>query len=251
MKKIAVLSLMMMASFTLSAQWSVTPEVGITAFKRGGATPYVNWGSSYDDWRAGLKLGAAVEYDFTERFALKSGLYYANRGFSGSRFMLYTPGYSSSIEGEPDYMYSMSKVNRHFLQVPLQAKFSWNVGGDVRLNVAAGPYVALCLGEKSEYGFFTTDGTYKMYYPEYNYGQHYYNGGGGYNDPYAISYLGEGSNYNRFDWGTTVSVGAEFGNWITNVGYDISLGKEFSHDDVDPKYHTLSLTVGYKFKLGK
>ena len=38
---------------------------------------------------------------------------------------------------------------------------------------------------------------------------------------------------------------------MINVGYDASLGKEYEYDSVDLKYHTFSLSVGYKFKLGK
>ena len=36
-----------------------------------------------------------------------------------------------------------------------------------------------------------------------------------------------------------------------NVGYDASCGNEYEYYSVDLKYHTFSLSVGYKFKLGK
>lgn len=67
-----------------------------------------------------------------------------------------------------------------------------------------------------------------------------------------------------FDWGLTTSFGIEVDNWIINVGYELSLGDEgdsymvrgdnFSFMDdrgVGSNYNTLSLSVGYKFKLGK
>ena len=34
-------------------------------------------------------------------------------------------------------------------------------------------------------------------------------------------------------------------------GKEVALGKEYEYDSVDLKYHTFSLSVGYKFKLGK
>ena len=56
---------------------------------------------------------------------------------------------------------------------------------------------------------------------------------------------------NPFDWGLSFQAGLEIGSWMINVGYDASLGKEYEYDSVDLKYHTFSLSVEYKFKLGK
>ena len=56
---------------------------------------------------------------------------------------------------------------------------------------------------------------------------------------------------NSFDWGLSFQAGLEIGSCVMNVGYDASLGKEYEYDSVDLKYHTFSLSVGYKFKLGK
>ena len=36
-----------------------------------------------------------------------------------------------------------------------------------------------------------------------------------------------------------------------NFGYDVSLGKEHKGGSIEANYHTLALTAGYKFKLGK
>ena len=56
---------------------------------------------------------------------------------------------------------------------------------------------------------------------------------------------------NPFDWGLSFQAGVEVASWVINVGYDVSLGKEYQYDSAGLKYHTLSLSVGYKFKLGK
>ena len=67
---------------------------------------------------------------------------------------------------------------------------------------------------------------------------------------------------NSFDWGLTTSFGIEVNNWVMNLGYDLSLGDEGGNYKIDgdnfslyevrsvgANYNTMSLTVGYKFKL--
>lgn len=109
------------------AQWSVSPELGISAFR----------GRSYD-WRPGIKAGAAVEYQFKSNFSLESGLYYTQRGYS----------YLSVSEDFTDNPYedgfvSKPSLVRHMFQIPVHARFSWKVADDVRLFVGAGPYLGL------------------------------------------------------------------------------------------------------------
>ena len=61
MKKFVLFVMLMMSGLSVSAQrWSLMPEVGMTAVKRGGP--------SYIDepgyiWNAGWKIGAGVEFD--------------------------------------------------------------------------------------------------------------------------------------------------------------------------------------------
>lgn len=49
----------------------------------------------------------------------------------------------------------------------------------------------------------------------------------------------------------TPETGLEVHRWVMNVGYDVSLGKEWKGDSAGLNYQTVSLSVGYKFKLGK
>ena len=54
-----------------------------------------------------------------------------------------------------------------------------------------------------------------------------------------------------FDWGISATVGVEIKQCFINFGYDVSLGKEHKGGSIEANYHTLALTAGYKFKLGK
>ena len=53
--------------------------------------------------------------------------------------------------------------------------------------------------------------------------------------------------HRSFDWGMTALVGVEAYRWTTKLQYDLSLGKESRWDQVRANYHTLSLSVGYRF----
>jgi hypothetical protein len=229
-----ILLMMMMSAGSLKAQWSVTPETGMTAVKRAG--------NLNNGWRAGWKLGVGVEYDLNERFALKSGVYYMQRGYSynwGINSYYYMSDYN-----QPYYSYLSGKMNSHFLQLPVMAKYSWNLAEDVKMNIAVGPYIALNIANDWEWSNFSSIG----------YGDNHYQGGGyGYGPGYGYN-SGSGSGtkgVRSFDWGLSGSVGIEVKNWVANMGYDLSLAKESWLDNMGPNYHTISLSVGYKFRMGK
>ena len=235
MKRFVLFVMLMMSVAVASAQkWSLTPEIGMMAVKRGG--------SSYIDepgytWNARWKIGVGVEYVVKpDRFSLKSGLYYTQRGYS-DHIVSYGNIYPMPEEqSEVVFSEINSKLNRHFWQVPLMANFSFRLTDHVRLNLAAGPYVAWSMGDKNSFGYMAYEKTGK----EYGYGWK----GSGFSDD-------RWTHDNPFDWGLSFQAGLEIGSWMINVGYDASLGKEYEYDSVDLKYHTFSLSVGYKFKLGK
>ena len=235
MKKFVLFVMLMMSVVSVSAQrWSLTPEVGMTAVKRGGFSYIDEPGYT---WNARWKIGVGVEYVVKpDRFSLKSGLYYAQRGYS-DHIVSYGNIYPMPEEqSEVVFSEINSKLNRHFWQVPLMANFSFRLTDHVRLNLAAGPYVAWSMGDKNSFGYMAYEKTGK----EYGYGWK----GSGFSDD-------RWTHDNPFDWGLSFQAGLEIGSWMINVGYDASLGKEYEYDSVDLKYHTFSLSVGYKFKLGK
>ena len=232
MKRLVLFVMLIMCVASVSAQqWSLTPELGMTAIKRGGDN-FVYFGGNYD-WSPRFKGGLGVEYTFKPGwFALKSGLYYTQRGYNDNFFSL-------PIEGDPndpDVEVQNVKVTRHFLQLPVLADFSFRLSDDVRLHLAAGPYIATSISDNVAVSYTG----YKQY------------GDGGYGSWGSSGDALKIHTYNAFDWGFSLQAGIEAKQWVMNVGYDASLGKEFSGEEgIDLKYHTISLTVGYKFKLGK
>lgn len=258
MKKLVVCMMLMLCVASASAQWSVTPEVGMNV------TTYENTPA-----KIGFKAGAAVAYTFGDGlFSLQSGLYYVQRGtgkvFSGemygtsigedgkpydtsihfhgngSSYMIY--GYSGYGNGyNNDFFSKDMTVNgvrmyegssrKDYLQLPVMARFNWKIGDDVRLHLAAGPYVALGIGGKVKYTEVDRGAGFNWHEKSSSY-----------------SSFGK-NNYNsrRFDWGATLNTGIEVKRFAFNVGYDLGLGKTYKHDDISMKYQTVSFTVGYRF----
>ncbi|WP_301705122.1 outer membrane beta-barrel protein [uncultured Parabacteroides sp.] len=256
MKKFVLFVMLMMSVSSLWAQkrWSLTPEMGMTAIKRGGGAHPAE--QRYNTrWKVGVGVEYAVKPDV---FSLKSGLYYTQRGYS-FHSMSYGGYYSVSGQNDNTFGEMWYKTNRHFLQVPLMANFSIRLADDVRLNLAAGPYIAYSLGDKglAEYSEYISTGGKSFGYG-YSYGSNNYTYVGG-NDGYLYGsgWAGQGfrsegwTHDNPLDWGVSFQVGLEVRQWVINVGYDASLGKEYKWDSASLKYHTFSLSVGYKFKLGK
>lgn len=222
MKKIVMLVLLMMCSWIANAQWSLTPEAGMTAYKKSGFR---------SEWKSGWKVGVGTEYRFNPGwFSLKSGLYYTQRGLS------YEYSYPGPQGTNSVVTYNREEMNNYF-QLPVMANFSWTLAEDVRLNLAVGPYVGWNMGGSSSTGIWVNGGN------GYGYG-------GLYDD--EMQYEPVYDNKPRtFDWGVSAQLGLEVKQWVVNVGYEASLGKEYKYNTDKLNYHTLSMTVGYKFKLGK
>ena len=125
MKKLILFVLCALSGLMVSAQsrWGITPEGGFAAVNR------VGMGSS---WRAGVKVGVGVSYQFEPGWiGLKSGLYYANRGYS-------LGDYPRTTESATYVLKEMMTggITQHFLQLPVMADFSWKVSKEVRMHLA-------------------------------------------------------------------------------------------------------------------
>lgn len=237
-----------MIGWTVKAQsgWSLTPEAGITAVQR------VNG----DGWRPGVKVGANLGYQFEPKWiGLKFGLFYTNRGYSKGDFL-----YKNELpDGATQIGLKGGSITQHFLQLPVMADFSWKVK-NVRMHLGVGMYAGVSLSNHWQWGSWMSVTSAapetKMYssYQGYGYGS---DGLYGYDEN---PFRGQ----NSFDWGLTTSFGIEVDNWVMNVGYELSLGDEgtnynihgynwgaYEVRSIGANYNTLSLTVGYKFKLGK
>lgn len=230
MKKIVVILIGLFCLSSVYAQWSVAPEAGMTAVNK----------VDLEEWRATYKVGAAIEYDFSSLFSVKSGLYYQERGYS---FSSGHTSWSEESNTSQSFFYD-ANINSGYLQLPIAAKFNWGVGKDMRFTIAGGPYLAYRIKTNN-----TLTATVGSDHGSSDYNGYSNEGGYGYGTGYySLLIPRPGSGY-KFDWGTTVAVGMEVKNWVMNVGYDASFSKQADWDDIDINYHTISLTLGYKFRI--
>lgn len=263
MKKIistVMLMMMLMCVTEVNAQWSVTPEVGMNVTKYKGVPSAI-----------GFKAGAAVSYTFESGlFSLQSGLYYVQRG-TGKTYSGFAYGTATGVDGKSEnrYVYftnhgmayggsgsmtgyygqgnmgygsgffsediklegvqlSEASSRNDYLQLPVLARFNWKIGQDVKLHIAAGPYFAYGIGGKGKYkDMDMTKNGYSETEESFN--------------PFVNTY------FKRFDWGLMFNAGIEVKRFTLNASYDLGLGKQYSSDNMDLKYQTVSFTVGYRF----
>jgi len=189
--------IVLVLSLNASAQWTIVPESGISVIKK------ANFGES---WNPGLRVGAGVGYELDPQWSVKSGLYYVNRGFKLGQ------DYAETI--------GVTELTRHFIQMPMMFNYSVPLNENMKLNLAAGPYIAYSLSDNKLGGNFA--GTK----------DNLFNG------------------MSKFDWGISALVGIEINNtWQFNLNYSNSLGEENKHDGVGFDYYTINLSIAYKFKL--
>lgn len=124
MKKIYLILALLLHVGLASAQWSVSPEVGLSVLRHNG---------QFDDWRPAVKIGAAVEYGLKPNFSIESGLFYTQRGYSMAGWV--------SNENWPQALLERPSLVRHMFQVPVMGRFAFDVTDDIRLFVGAGPYI--------------------------------------------------------------------------------------------------------------
>lgn len=189
MKRIGLLIVCMLGVLSAHAQWSVSPEVGLSAFRR----------NTYYEWRPAIKLGAAVEYQFKPHFSLESGLYYTQRGFSLTE---YNPG---PYHEEPSLV-------RHMFQIPLRARFSWEVANDVHLFFGTGPYLGI---------YFVDDWNHTVLHRNDDTG-------------------------NVAEIGLSTMVGVEVKRFFVRLGHEVAF-VGYHERYLNGWNHCLTLSVGYRF----
>ncbi|MCM0719563.1 PorT family protein [Parabacteroides sp. W1-Q-101] len=208
MKRLFFLFILFISSIEINAQWSISPEIGIASVKRN------DFG---DSWGTGIKAGLGVGYQFQTNLGLKTGLYYATRGYSlGAAFGHYE--YPSD-----DYFHELAfenKLRRNFLQLPIMLNYSLPLSKDVTFNFAAGPYLGVSVKDYWTGGYYTEEHDKSVF-----------------------------DGLRAFDWGVSATAGIDVHNWIMSVGYDLSLGKEDKSSGINANYHSMSFNFGYKFSF--
>ena len=186
-----------------------------------------DWDNDDDtDWKAGFIVGGAVEFPFTDALSLETGLFLASKGYKASdEFTETFAGMTFEVEME-------ETLSLLYLDVPITARLSHDLGNGLSLYGLLGPYVGIGLTGTMEYEYTETfNGE-----TETDSGEQDIEWGSGDEDELK-----------RIDFGLTVGGGVEVNNFLIGLSYNMGLADISPHDIVEIKNKVISFTVGYRF----
>jgi hypothetical protein len=170
---------------------------------------------TWDDLKMnpGFHIGATAEFPITEMFSFETGLLLTTKGYKMSRERASWDAYESEL-------------NLLYLDIPLTAKASFDLGG-TRIYGVFGPYLGIGLSGKfkSKAGPTEEDtGSYE----------------------YDIEW---GSELKRVDFGLTMGAGVELNSIQIGLTYSLGLANISSYTDggYKMKNRVLGISLGYRF----
>lgn len=175
-----------------------------------------------DDFKLnpGFHVGATVDIPVAGIFSLETGALLSTRGFRINEKETYD-GYTIEMK---------EAVNLYYLNVPLMAKLSFDVGS-VKINGVLGPYV--------DVGLF---GNAKMELK---------GGGETVKDEVAIHWGSDEAedDFKRLDYGATVGAGVDIKGFLVGVSYSYGLANisAYTEDGATTNNRVLALSLGYRF----
>lgn len=192
---------------------------------KGGLNMSNFYGDNLNDksLKPGFHIGVGADLEFMPNISLQTGLYYTSKGAK----------YSTNLPLEiEDVKFS---VTSNYIQVPLHLAYKIDVTPGTKLVFHAGPYLAYGFGGKrtidSEYGknldqFFGVK---------------------------EVKTFDKSFGYKPFDYGVGLGVGAEFGLFLVDLGWDMGLKNIARNIKAIPVYkpnvknQSAYLSIGYKF----
>lgn len=208
--KLSIVALVSLMGLSVSAQ--ELPKLGIEAG--------VNLSNSSMDVgpldkkaRVGFQIGITADYAITDAWHLQSGLSYTTKGGKVEGLLM---------QDAASHKYT---VNQSYIQLPIYAAYKIEVVPGTKIVFNVGPYLAYGVGGsvKAGNGYLNID-----------------------NDEGNIDTFGKDGVLNRFDFGLGAGVGAEFGNIVATIRYELGL-VNIGQDNLDYKNRNAALTLGYRF----
>jgi len=168
----------------------------------------------------GYQAGVTAEFPITEMFSFETGLLLSTKGYKISEEET-VGGVKMKIEGSQNLMY---------LDVPLTAKASYNIGG-AKIYGLFGPYIGLGLSGKVK-SEVTIDGDSESDEEDIKFGSDE-----------------DEDNLKSLDFGLTIGAGVEINAIQVGLSYGLGLANLSHYTDNGAKINNrvLGITVGYRF----
>ncbi|RNC63516.1 porin family protein [Proteiniphilum sp. X52] len=181
---------------------------------KGGVNMSNFYGDELNDKNAkiGFHIGLAADYEFMYNSAIQTGLFFTTKGakYQGSL---------GSVSGE-------ISVNPMYLQLPVHYAYKLDVSPGTRIVFHAGPYAAYGVGGKTKFKV---------------------SAGSGSAERDGENVFGKDKLLKPFDAGLGLGVGAEFGQILFDLGWDMGLVNISNVSNGNIKNQNAYLSVGYKF----
>ncbi|MDO5522649.1 MAG: porin family protein [Bacteroidia bacterium] len=160
--------------------------------------------------KIGFHIGLAADYDFAYNMAIQTGLFFT------------TKGSTVKYEGLVDAEY---KENLMYLQLPIHLAYKLDVSPGTRIVFHGGPYAAYGVAGKRTAKVGSISGEWDV-------------------DKMFGDAVGQ---YKPFDAGLGIGVGAEFGRFLVDLGWDFGLVNISNRSNGNTKNQNAYLSVGVKF----
>lgn len=250
MKKTLTLVFLVLLGYSAQCQkWQFGPEIG-------GNFIAVEKDTFGIDFQPAYHAGANVTYNFTDFFALRSGVFFTQKKHTyteSETTMLNLFGLEDGIDGLENvdlsiYSNSRSRVSQYYIELPLLAVYRYKM-----FNAYLGPYVGYMLFSRSKVEETTEvpalqvidisaldpEGTFTAFLPP----------------AYSYTYrtTSSQSGLNKWDVGLRGGFGIEIENIGINAYYNYGFLNYRSSVQVgDPQpYNYFQLSVNYNFSFGK
>lgn len=119
-------------------------RLGVSSSNRTFSKDYIKqWNNN--SWGTGFEAGIVLNLNMRDFFALQPGFFFESRSGKYSYSQEFT-----NAEGETDNFTQLGKYRTYNFIVPVMASFRFNLTGDVRWTVEAGPYAQFRFGSSGD-----------------------------------------------------------------------------------------------------
>ncbi|MDR1681158.1 MAG: PorT family protein [Prevotellaceae bacterium] len=182
--------------------------------------------------KPGYHIGGTVDYCFTQKFGLQSGLFLSEKGSK-------IDGFNSGdyVGGSPDYTFIFDAL---YLKLPVYATFRKNISDNFKVNIGLGAYFAYGIGGKTKQTLHNSafaDGNTAIEWNTF--------GNGVYDE--SRDWL-RGETLRPFDFGAEIKVDFSYNQFIVGIGLESGI-MDIMHEERDLHYRNenISISVGYQF----
>jgi len=218
MKKLVLLAFSLCVTFITYAQTTIIPKIGISLANVEGSSDLI--GGFDTKSKIGLVLGAAVEFNISDKVSFQPELLFHQKGYS-----------IDESEGSASYT---EKNTLNYIELPVLLKLKFS---DLYLNV--GPSIGFGIGGKYEYEYsepgFSDNGSGKIKFGE---------------EP--SNYSGDDSYVdNAMDFGLQFGIGYKIaGKVLIDVRYGLGLSNLMDKDTANGIDDNKSQNRSFQFTLG-